>query len=89
MSPHVNKYDPGMLDLTDPAKRIATMDALGVDVQVVFSTFYIGVEVDNPLEEAGPGTLLQPLGRRKSGQLHRSAAVGGASIEHCLDHLAR
>jgi uncharacterized protein len=52
MSPHVNKYDPGMLDLTDPAKRIATMDALGVDVQVVFSTFYISSEVDNPLEEA-------------------------------------
>jgi len=52
MSPHVNKYEPGMLDLTDPAKRIEAMDALGIDVQVMFSTFYIGMELDNPLEEA-------------------------------------
>jgi predicted TIM-barrel fold metal-dependent hydrolase len=52
MSPHVNQYDPGMLDLTDPAKRIAAMDALGIDVQILFSTFYIGTEVDHPLEEA-------------------------------------
>jgi predicted TIM-barrel fold metal-dependent hydrolase len=52
MSPHVNMYKPGILDLTDPKARIDTMDALGVDVQVVFSTFYIGAEVDNPLEEA-------------------------------------
>jgi hypothetical protein len=44
--------EPGLLDLTDPKARIETMDALGVDVQLVFSTFYIGAEIDNPLEEA-------------------------------------
>src|SRR3984957_4973251 len=52
MSRHVNKYEPGMLDLTDPAARIEALDALGIDVQVLFSTFYIGMELDNPLEEA-------------------------------------
>jgi hypothetical protein len=52
MSPHVNMYEPGMLDLTDPAARIEAMDALGTDVQVLFSTFWIGTEIDNPLEEA-------------------------------------
>jgi predicted TIM-barrel fold metal-dependent hydrolase len=52
MSPHVNMYDPGMLDLTDPGARIEALDALGIDVQVLFSTFYIGTEIDHPLEEA-------------------------------------
>jgi aminocarboxymuconate-semialdehyde decarboxylase len=41
-----------MLDLTDPGKRIEVMDALGIDVQVLISTAYIGLEIDNPLEEA-------------------------------------
>ncbi|MGW2191665.1 hypothetical protein ACWCSH_04870, partial [Streptosporangium sp. NPDC001682] len=41
-----------MLDLTDPAKHIEAMDALDIDVQVLISTFYIGMELDNPLEEA-------------------------------------
>jgi uncharacterized protein len=52
MSPHVNMFDPGTLDLTDPGARIEALDALGIDVQVLFSTFYIGMELDNPLEEA-------------------------------------
>src|SRR4029077_9082327 len=52
MSPHVNMYEPGMLDLTDPGARVEALDALGIDVQVLFSTFYIGMELDNPLEEA-------------------------------------
>jgi hypothetical protein len=52
MSPHVNMYEPGMLNLTEPGKRVAAMDALGIDVQVLISTFYIGMELDNPLEEA-------------------------------------
>jgi len=52
MSPHVNMYDPGVLNLDDPGARIEALDALGIDVQVMFSTFYIGMELDNPLEEA-------------------------------------
>jgi len=52
MSPHVNMFDPGVLDLTDPGARLEALDALGIDVQVLFSTFWIGMELDNPLEEA-------------------------------------
>ena len=33
MSPHVNMYDPGVLNLDDPGARIEALDALGIDVQ--------------------------------------------------------
>jgi predicted TIM-barrel fold metal-dependent hydrolase len=51
-SPHVNSFGPGLLDLTDPAGRVKVLDALGIDAQVIFSTIFIGAEIDNPLEEA-------------------------------------
>jgi hypothetical protein len=76
MSPHVNKYDPGMLDLTDPAKRIECLDALGIDVQVLISTIYIGLEIDNPLEEAALARSWNRwLGERLAGWTDRLAWV--------------
>lgn len=47
-----NAYGPGRLDLTDPAKRLQDLDALGIDVQVIHSTFFIGVELENADVEA-------------------------------------
>jgi hypothetical protein len=32
--------------------RIDDLDALGIDFQVLISTFWIGVEIENALEEA-------------------------------------
>jgi predicted TIM-barrel fold metal-dependent hydrolase len=72
MSPHVNMYEPGMLDLTDPAKRIEALDALGIDVQVLISTFYIGMELDNPLEEAALARSYNRwMGERLAGHTNR------------------
>jgi len=47
-----NNYDPGVTTLTDPAARIEDLDALGIDVQVLISTFFLGVELEHPLAEA-------------------------------------
>jgi predicted TIM-barrel fold metal-dependent hydrolase len=49
---NANLYEPGATQLSDLSKRIADADALGLDVQLVISTFFIGVELDNPLAEA-------------------------------------
>jgi predicted TIM-barrel fold metal-dependent hydrolase len=49
---YANIFDPGATELSDPTKRIADLDALGVDVQLLLSTFFIVVELDNPLAEA-------------------------------------
>ena len=46
-----NAFEDGILDLTNPAARLESLDGLGIDVQVVFSTFFLGVELDNPNEE--------------------------------------
>jgi len=72
MSPHVNMFEPGMLDLSDPAKRVETMDALAIDVQVLISTVYIGLEIDNPLEEAALARSYNRwIGERLDGWTHR------------------
>jgi predicted TIM-barrel fold metal-dependent hydrolase len=47
-----NVWETGILDGTDLAARAETLDLLGIDVQMVHSTFWIGVEIDHPLEEA-------------------------------------
>jgi predicted TIM-barrel fold metal-dependent hydrolase len=49
---NANVFDPGSAQVSDPARRLADLDALGIDVQVLISTFFIGVELDNPLVEA-------------------------------------
>jgi predicted TIM-barrel fold metal-dependent hydrolase len=47
-----NVWETGLLDGTDLTTRAETIDLLGIDVQMVHSTFWIGAEVDHPLEEA-------------------------------------
>jgi uncharacterized protein len=47
-----NVYRAGCLDLTDPAKRVEDLDALGIDVQVIHSSFFISTELENPDVEA-------------------------------------
>jgi predicted TIM-barrel fold metal-dependent hydrolase len=46
------EYTAAESHLTDPAVRLRTMDALGVDVQIVISTNFIAAELANPLAEA-------------------------------------
>lgn len=45
-------FPPGSVDLRDPKARLRTMDALGVDVQVLFPSFWLLVEVSSPAREA-------------------------------------
>jgi predicted TIM-barrel fold metal-dependent hydrolase len=45
-------YPPGVQSLEDVPARLAHMDRLGVDVQVVFSTFFIRANLPRPMVEA-------------------------------------
>jgi predicted TIM-barrel fold metal-dependent hydrolase len=45
-------YPPGATSLSDVPGRLAHMDRLGVDAQVIFSTFFIGSNIPRPLVEA-------------------------------------
>jgi predicted TIM-barrel fold metal-dependent hydrolase len=45
-------YEPGVSSLQNIRARLAHMDRLGVDVQVVFSTFFIRSCIPRPLAEA-------------------------------------
>jgi predicted TIM-barrel fold metal-dependent hydrolase len=49
---YANSYSGGATQLTDLAARAADLDALGIDVQLLLSTVFIGVELDNGLAEA-------------------------------------
>jgi uncharacterized protein len=49
---HGKKYSAEVTWLDCVSKRLDEMDRLGVDVQVVINTFFIGVEMENPLAEA-------------------------------------
>jgi uncharacterized protein len=49
---NANVYDPAATSLTNPAIRLADLDMLGIDLQLLISSFFIGVELDNPLAEA-------------------------------------
>jgi predicted TIM-barrel fold metal-dependent hydrolase len=46
------EYSPEVSHLRDPTVRLAKMDALGIDVQIVISTNVIGAELHDPLAEA-------------------------------------
>jgi uncharacterized protein len=45
-------YPPGAVDLSDVPARLAHMDKLGIDVQIVFSTFFNSAGFARPLVEA-------------------------------------
>jgi predicted TIM-barrel fold metal-dependent hydrolase len=45
-------FPRGSADLSDPKVRVARMDRLGIDVQVLFSTWWIGSDVADPRREA-------------------------------------
>jgi hypothetical protein len=45
-------FPAGAVDLRDPTARVRYMDALGVDVHVLFPTFWLLVEVASPAVEA-------------------------------------
>lgn len=47
-----NRYDPLATTLADPSRRIADMDALGIDFQVLQTTTFLITQVQNPLAEA-------------------------------------
>jgi predicted TIM-barrel fold metal-dependent hydrolase len=47
-----NRYDPNVLLLEDPSRRIAELDALGIDVQMIYSTIFLTIQVQNPIAEA-------------------------------------
>ena len=48
---NANVFSGGATQLTDLSGRIADLDALGIDVQLLLSTFFLNVELDNPVEE--------------------------------------
>jgi predicted TIM-barrel fold metal-dependent hydrolase len=45
-------FPEGSVDLAGPPARLERMDALGIDVQVLFSSFWLNAEVPSPREEA-------------------------------------
>jgi predicted TIM-barrel fold metal-dependent hydrolase len=46
------QYSAEVTWLDDVSRRLEDMDLLGVDVQVIISTFFIGIEMENPLADA-------------------------------------
>ncbi|TAK68490.1 MAG: amidohydrolase [Actinomycetota bacterium] len=46
------EYQAEAMFLTDPSVRLRDMDELGVDKQIVISTFFIGAELERPITEA-------------------------------------
>ena len=45
-------YPPGSVDLTDPAARLRYMDELGIDVHMMFPTFWLMSVISSPMHEA-------------------------------------
>ena len=49
---HRKTFSTGSVDLTDPGARIRRMDELGVDVHVMFPTFWLMADILSPALEA-------------------------------------
>jgi predicted TIM-barrel fold metal-dependent hydrolase len=53
MPPEYNRLFPvGSVDLADPTARLERLDALGIDAQVLFSSFWLNAEIASADEEA-------------------------------------
>jgi predicted TIM-barrel fold metal-dependent hydrolase len=48
---NANIYDEGTTTLANPAQRAADLDALGIDAQLLISSFWLGAEIDHPIAE--------------------------------------
>jgi predicted TIM-barrel fold metal-dependent hydrolase len=51
MRNNANTYEDGVGIMTNNAGRVEDLDALGIDVQLLLSTFFLGVELENPAAE--------------------------------------
>jgi predicted TIM-barrel fold metal-dependent hydrolase len=49
---NANVFSPDATQLRDPSKRLEDMDALGIECQLLISSFFIGCEIEHPLAEA-------------------------------------
>jgi uncharacterized protein len=47
-----NKFEPESTHLLDPRTRVQDLDALGIDTQLLFSSVFLTIEIDNPFAEA-------------------------------------
>lgn len=86
-----NVFDPAATTLRDPSKRVADLDALGVDVQVMYGTFFISLEIENAAAEAAvKRSYNRWLADRLSdvgGRLRWTAEVPTATMERALQEL--
>jgi predicted TIM-barrel fold metal-dependent hydrolase len=46
-----NAYGPGTRDISNPAARVAHMDALGIDVQIIYPSLFLNLLVEKPVAE--------------------------------------
>lgn len=51
MRNNANVFDDGVADATNLGARVDDLDILGIDAQVIYSTFFLGIELDNPAAE--------------------------------------
>lgn len=85
------EYSGDCSHLWDPAVRIKKMDALGVDVQIVISTNFIGSELEDPLAEAAVmRSWNRWVGERTQGyqdRLNWSMVCPTRSIQRAIEEL--
>jgi predicted TIM-barrel fold metal-dependent hydrolase len=85
------EYKPEASYLTDPSVRLREMDLLGVDVQIVLSTDYLTIGVDNPFAEAA---LARSYNRwvadrtaDSGGRLRWVIVLPTLTMERCIEEL--
>ncbi|WP_166459610.1 amidohydrolase family protein [Amycolatopsis pithecellobii] len=47
-----NRYDPDTVTMRDPSRRIAELDTLGIDVQMLYTTTFLTAGMRHPVAEA-------------------------------------
>jgi len=77
--------------LLDPSVRLREMDLLGIDVQVLFSTDYLTIGVDNPFAEAALARSYNRWIASKTvdsgGRLRWAIVPPTLNMERCLEEL--